>query len=79
MAKKDTYEDLSFEQALGKLEDITRGLESGESDLEKSITNYEEGSKLIKLCEKKLSEAKLKVQKIVKDGEGNATLENFED
>jgi exodeoxyribonuclease VII small subunit len=73
--KKD---ELSFESALNELEAIVRQLESGSGDLDKSIASYEKGSELIKLCEKKLSAAKLKVEKIVKSQGGEAKTEEFE-
>ena len=43
-----------------------RKLETGQQDLEKSIEEYERGAALKNYCEKKLHEAKLKVEKIVK-------------
>jgi len=73
-AKKDT---VSFESALNELEGIIRGLEQGGGDLDKSIAAYEKGSTLIKLCEKKLGDAKLKVEKIVKGENGTVTTEEF--
>ncbi len=70
-------EDISFETALNELETIVRKLESGSTDLDKAITDYEKGAELIKLCEKKLNAAKLKVEKIVKTQGGEATTEEF--
>ena len=57
--------NLSFEQALGELEGIVRKLEGGQADLESAITDYERGNSLRKACEEKLSQAKLKVEKII--------------
>ncbi len=74
-AKKD---EISFETALNELEGIVRKLESGSGDLDRSILDYEKGSELIKLCEKKLNAAKLKVEKIVKGQGGEVTTEEFE-
>ncbi len=59
-------EKMSFEQALKELEGIVRKLETGQQELEKSIEEYERGAALKSYCEKKLHEAKLKVEKIVK-------------
>lgn len=56
---------LSFEQALAKLEEIVGELESGQAPLEKSIEIYELGSRLKAHCEKKLNDARLRVEKIV--------------
>ena len=56
--------DLSFEAALEKLETIVRALENGHVSLNESVKYYEEGSKLMKYCEKKLTDARMKVEKI---------------
>jgi exodeoxyribonuclease VII small subunit len=56
--------DLSFEEALEKLETIVRDLENGQVSLNESVKYYEEGSKLMKYCEKKLTDARMKVEKI---------------
>lgn len=70
-------ENLSFEQAMGELETITRKLESGNLELDEAIKIYEKGSTLIGFCEKKLNSAKLKVEKIVKGEGGEYKLEKF--
>ena len=42
--------DLTFEQALAKLEIVVETMESGETTLEKSIALYKEGAELSKYC-----------------------------
>jgi len=59
-------EKMSFEQALKELEVIVRKLESGQQELETSINEYERGTALKEHCDKKLREATLKVEKIIK-------------
>ena len=54
--------ELSFELALGELEEIVRQLEQGKSDLEDAIGAYERGAALRKHCETKLKEAKARVK-----------------
>jgi len=61
---------MSFETALAELEKIVGQLESGDVALEQSIALYERGANLRKACESKLSAARLKVDKIVLDSEG---------
>lgn len=68
---------LSFEQALAELETIVSELESGQAPLERSIGIYERGAALKALCEKRLEEARLRVEKIVMQG-GQATAEPAE-
>ena len=46
---------LSFEDALAELEQIVRGLESGQQKLEDAITAYERGAALRRHCEAKLA------------------------
>jgi len=62
--KTDAIAGMSFEDALSELETIVRRLESGEGKLEDAIEAYERGAALKSHCEKKLSEAKAKVEKI---------------
>ena len=52
----------SFEISMKKLEDIIDKIESGDASLEESISMYEEGIELKKLCEKKLKEFELKIK-----------------
>ncbi|MDX1483489.1 MAG: exodeoxyribonuclease VII small subunit [Alphaproteobacteria bacterium] len=68
-SKKDSDKDsdidrMSFEDALEELEEIVRELEEGSIKLDQAITAYERGAKLKAHCEKKLTEAKTKVEKI---------------
>ena len=67
--------DLSFEQALSELETIVRSLESGETELEKSITAYERGIALKKHCEEKLKSATAKIEKITVSADGSISTE----
>jgi len=67
--------DLSFEQALGELESIVRGLEAGETELEKSITAYERGIALKKHCEAKLKDAQAKIEKITIQSDGSLSTQ----
>ncbi|CAN5281738.1 exodeoxyribonuclease VII small subunit [soil metagenome] len=64
--------DLSFEDALARLEGIVSRLESGQAPLEESITLYEEGAQLKTLCEERLKAAQLRVEKIVVGADGQA-------
>jgi len=64
--------DLSFEEALSRLESIVSRLESGQAPLEESITLYEEGARLKALCEERLKAAQLRVEQIVVGPEGKA-------
>ncbi len=64
---------LSFEDALGELEQIVRGLESGQQKLEDAIKAYERGAALRRHCEAKLAEAEARVAAIVERADGTLT------
>jgi exodeoxyribonuclease VII small subunit len=71
--------NLSFEDALAELETIVRNLETGDTKLDQSIEAYERGIALKKHCEKRLNDARLKIEKISMDDNGNPTgLEPFD-
>jgi exodeoxyribonuclease VII small subunit len=69
MTPKPALTKLSFEEAAQELEIIVNRLESGEEDLEASIELYTRGAALKEHCEKKLHEARLKVEKITQKSE----------
>lgn len=77
MSKAEAKLPDSFEEALKELEAIVRRLESGGQDLEAAIKDYERGMALKGLCEKRLSEAKLKVDKIIGTKDGKPVTEPF--
>ena len=54
----------NFESNLKKLELIVDKLESGEIGLEESVKLYEEGMKIKKICDKKLKDIEMQIQKI---------------
>ncbi len=56
--------ELSFEDALIQLENIVRELESGRIKLDDAVKAYERAVSLKQLCEKKLKDAQLKIEKI---------------
>ena len=62
----------SFEEALKRLEDIVRALETGERSLDESISLYEEGQRLKSLCEARLADARLRIEQIQQNAAGEA-------
>lgn len=62
--------DISFEEALGRLEQIVSLLESGKAQLEESLSLFEEGVSLVKICNSKLDSAEQKVKILTKDENG---------
>ena len=61
---KNNINNLSFEEALEELESITESFEDGDSTLENAVNLYNRGVLLKKHCEKKLKEAKKKIDEV---------------
>ena len=72
----ETINELSFEAALKRLEEIVRKLESGEASLDESIRLYGEGDRLKQQCEARLAAAQARIEKIQlgRDGEPAGTV-----
>ena len=64
-----------FEEALQKLEAVVEAMESDDLPLETLLARYEEGAKLVKICQEKLAEAELKIQKLEKNAAGGMKLQ----
>lgn len=63
----------TFEEALTELENIVRSLESGRVQLEQAVEAYEKGIKLKQICEKKLTDAKARIDKLTINENGEIT------
>ena len=70
--------DLPFEDALKKLEGVVEAMESDDLPLETLLARYEEGTRLVKICQEKLSEAELKIQQLEKNAAGEIVLKPVE-
>lgn len=68
-------ENMTFEEAFKELEQNVKKIDNAEETLESAIAAFERSTKLKLHCEQKLQEAKMKIEKIVKNAEGNVTLE----
>jgi exodeoxyribonuclease VII small subunit len=69
---------LSFEDALVKLETIVESMESGDVPLADLLAKFEEGTRLLKVCESRLKDAELKIELLKKQKDGTVTFEKFE-
>jgi exodeoxyribonuclease VII small subunit len=74
----DKTAKLSFEAALTRLEAIVDSMEQGEVPLAELLAKYEEGSKLLKVCESRLKDAELKIEQLKKQKDGGAAFAPFE-
>jgi len=62
--------DISFEEALKRLEEVVARLEEGNLPLEESIALFQEGMDLVKRCEALLDAAEEKIEMLVREGGG---------
>ncbi|MDO4569668.1 MAG: exodeoxyribonuclease VII small subunit [Planctomycetia bacterium] len=70
----------SFEESFGRLEEVVRLLESGQSTLSESLQLYEEGVSLLKTCHGQLQNARRKVEILSGfDENGNPIMESLEE
>lgn len=76
MTNNKSIDKMSFEEALGELEQIVKKIDSGQEDLAGAVESFERGVSLKKHCGKMLNDAKLKVEKIIaSDDDGIKTAE----
>ncbi|SVD14554.1 uncharacterized protein METZ01_LOCUS367408 [marine metagenome] len=70
-------EQIKFEKAMQRLEQIVEDLEKGELDIDKSLEIFEEGIKMSRVCSKKLNEAEAKIEKLTQSQKGELASELF--
>ena len=63
---------------MNKLESIVEAMESEELPLEDLLTRYEEGARLARICQSRLAEAELKIQKLERNADGSLDVKPFE-
>ena len=68
MMNEDCLNKMSFEDAMKELEKLVNSLDKGDVSLDEAITAYDRGSQLKDYCEKKLNEAKMKIETIQSSG-----------
>ncbi|MEP6698790.1 MAG: exodeoxyribonuclease VII small subunit [Verrucomicrobiota bacterium] len=75
---KKTAPELNFEGAMNRLEEIVEQMESGKMMLEELIVRYEEGMKLVKVCQERLTSAEQRIEIITRNHEGKTVVKHFE-
>jgi exodeoxyribonuclease VII small subunit len=75
---KKTEPELNFEGAMDRLEKIVEQMESGKMMLEELIVRYEEGMKLVKICQDRLASAEQRIEIITRNSAGKAIVKDFE-
>ncbi len=77
MASPAKKAEISFETAMERLEKIVEEMESGKMLLEDLLVRYEEGMKLVKVCQERLAHAEQKIQIITRDHGGKTSVKDF--
>lgn len=70
-------EDIKFEEAIKRLEEIVEEMEGKDLQLEKSIKLFQEGMELAAFCNSKLDEAERKINTVMKNTQGQLIEEKF--
>jgi exodeoxyribonuclease VII small subunit len=63
---------------MDRLEKIVEQMESGKLPLEDLIVRYEEGMKLVKVCQERLAKAEQKIEIIARNSAGKPIVKDFE-
>ncbi|HPZ42513.1 MAG TPA: exodeoxyribonuclease VII small subunit [Bacillota bacterium] len=70
--------EMSFEEAIARLEEIVKELEDGRLPLESALVLFEEGVKLSRICEGYLEAAEQKISILLEDEKGRVTLKEVD-
>lgn len=69
--------NVSFEAAMSRLEEIIRQLEGGSAPLDASLALYEEGVSLVRKCTAMLDCAEQRIKLLVKNQDGTYDEQDF--
>ncbi len=69
--------EITFEDALARLEVLLTSLESGEASLDEMLKLYEEGVGLIRFCNERLTVAEQSVKMLQLQPDGSVALTDF--
>ena len=67
----------TFEASMARLEQIVRAMERGDVALEESLKLFQEGTELVRNCQKLLDEAQMQVKQIMTAADGSPVEEDF--
>jgi exodeoxyribonuclease VII small subunit len=68
----------TFEASLEALEQIVQQLESGDLPLEKSLELFEQGVRLSRECQERLSQAERRIEVLLRDNQGRPVVSAFD-
>ena len=78
MNDKELLGKMTFEDAMDELESIVNALDKGDVSLDEAIAAYDRGSVLKDHCEKRLNQAKMKVETIQSEENGELKTDKID-
>jgi len=75
---EEDMEDMTFEDAMRRLEEIARLLEAGDLPLEESLRIFEEGVRLSRICNSKLDAIEARLEVLIRRDDGRLEREKFD-
>ena len=70
--------ELSFEEAIARLELLVRRMEEGKLSLEELTASFEEGRRLARICRTRIGRLERKIEILLKDDGGNGSWREFD-
>jgi len=77
--KNNEEQSRTFEASLEALEQIVHQLESGDLPLEKSLELFEQGIRLSRECQERLSQAERRIEILLRDNQGRTVVAAFDE
>jgi exodeoxyribonuclease VII small subunit len=74
----EQLENISFEEAMKKLEELVNAMENDNLPLDKMIDSYEQGSNLAKLCRTKLAKLEQRIEILSRDDNASGEWKPFD-
>ena len=74
---KNDKSKVSYDETFNKLEKIVDKMSDGDIPLEEGLKLFEEGMRLISNCKETLSNAELKVKKLISDSDNNFSIKDL--
>ena len=72
-------ENQTLEASMARLQQIVRAMERGDVSLEESLKLFQEGTELVRNCQKLLDDAQLQIKQIMTAPDGSPVEEEFQD
>jgi exodeoxyribonuclease VII small subunit len=78
LAQRTPPTEASLEDALARLDEIITRMEEGNLPLDDLLKDYEEGAKLVQLCQERLKAAEKRIMIVTKSLDGSLGLADFD-